>query len=52
MCCLHDQYKIKPLHKVLPKTSVYIKSYDGQAKWIYLLIEDDNLLKKYNTAWI
>ena len=31
---------------MLPKTSAYIKSYDGQTKWIYFLTEDDNLLKK------
>ena len=34
---------------MLPKTSVYIKSYDGQTKWMYFLIEDDGLVKKYNT---
>ena len=40
---------------MLPKTSAYVKSYDGQTgyinKWIYCLIEDDNLLEKYNTNW-
>ena len=37
---------------MLPKTSVYVKSYDGQTKWTYFLIEvDDLLLKKYNTIW-
>ena len=36
---------------MLPKTSAYVKSYDGQTKWIYFLIEDDDLLKKYNTIW-
>ena len=25
------------------------KGYDGQTKWTYFLIEDDNLLEKYNT---
>ena len=33
------------------KTSAYVKSYDGQTKWMYLFIEDDDLLKKYNTIW-
>ena len=33
---------------MLPKTSAYVKSYDGQTKWMYFLIEDD-LLEKYNT---
>ena len=25
------------------------KSYDGQAKWMYFLIECDDMLEKYNT---
>ena len=33
------------------KTSAYVKSYDGQTKWMYFLIEDDELLEKYNTIW-
>ena len=36
---------------MLPKTSAYVKSYDGQNKWMYYLIEDNDLLKKYNTIW-
>ena len=32
---------------MLPKTSTYVKSYDGQTKWMYFLIEDDDLLEKY-----
>ena len=24
-------------------------NYDGQTKWIYFFIEDDDLLEKYNT---
>ena len=36
---------------MFPKTSAYGKSYDGQTKWMYLLIEDDDLLEKYNTIW-
>ena len=31
---------------MLPKTSAYVKSYDGQTKWMYFLIEDDDLLEK------
>ena len=34
---------------MLAKTSAYIKSYDGQTKWMHFLIADDNFLKKYNT---
>ena len=33
---------------MFPKTSAYIKSYDGQTKRIYFLIGDDDLLEKYN----
>ena len=29
---------------MLPKRSTYVKSYDGQTKWMYFLIEDDDLL--------
>ena len=36
---------------MLPKTSAYVKSYDGQTKWMYFLIEDDDLSEKYNTIW-
>ena len=36
---------------MLPKTNAYVKSYDGQTKWMHFLIEDDDLLKKYNTIW-
>ena len=33
---------------MLLKTSAYVKSYDGQAKWMDFLIEDDEFLGKYN----
>ena len=36
---------------MLPKTSVYVKSYDVQTKWMHFLIENDDLLEKYNTIW-
>ena len=36
---------------MLSKASVYVKNYNGQTKWMYFLIEDDDLLKKYNTIW-
>ena len=36
---------------MLPKTSTYVKSYDRQTKWMYFFIEDDDILKKYNTIW-
>ena len=46
---LHNHHKVTPLHIMLPKTNAFIKSYDGQIKWMYFLIADDNLLGKYNT---
>ena len=46
---MYNDYKVKPLHIMLPKTSAYVKSYGGQTKQMYFLIEDDNLLEKYNT---
>ena len=36
---------------MLPNATTYVKGYDGQTKWMYFLIEDDDLLEKYNTAW-
>ena len=36
---------------MLPKISAYVKRYDGQTKWMYFLIEDDDFLEKYNTIW-
>ena len=46
-----DDYKVKPLHIMLPKTTAYIKRYDGKTKWMYFLINNDDLLEKYNTVW-
>ena len=31
---------------MFPKTSACVKSYDGQTKWMYFLIKDDELLQK------
>ena len=47
--CNHD--KVKPLHIILPKTTTYVKSYDGQTKWVYFLNGKDDLLEKYNSFW-
>ena len=30
---------------------VYVKGFAGQTKWMYFLIEDDDLLEKYNISW-
>ena len=48
---LHNNHKVKPLHIMLPKTSVYVKSYDGHTKWMYFLIGGDDLLEKFNNTW-
>ena len=36
---------------MLPNMSAYIKRNDGQIKWMYFLIEYDDLLKKYDNIW-
>ena len=36
---------------MLPKTSTYIKSYGGQTKSMYFLIENYDLLERHNTVW-
>ena len=36
---------------MLPKTSAFVKCYDGQTKWMYFLIEDDDVLKIFSTIW-
>ena len=36
---LYNDHKVKPLNIMLPKTSAFVKSYDGQTKWMYCLIE-------------
>ena len=43
---MYGGYKIKLLHIILPKASAYVKKYDIQTKWMYFLIEDDDLLEK------
>ena len=48
---MNDDFKIKSLYIMLPKTSACVKSYDGETKWTYFLIENDDLLKKYNDIW-
>ena len=39
---------------MLPTMRAYVRSYDDPTKQIYIyifLIEDDKLLKNYNTIW-
>ena len=39
---LYNDHKVKPLHIMLPKTAAYVKSYDGQTKYMCFLMEDDD----------
>ena len=41
---IDDDYKIESLSIMLPKTSAYVKTYDGETKWMNFLTEDDELL--------
>ena len=45
---MDDDYKIRPFTMILPKTSAYVKNQNGESKWMYFLIEGDELLEKYN----
>ena len=42
--------KYVDIEKVLLSNKIYfgLKNYDGETKWMYFLIEDDHLLKRYN----
>ena len=46
---MYNNNKFKPLHIMLSKKGHNVKRYDEQTKWMYLLIEDDDLLEKGNT---
>ena len=48
---MYNDHKHEPLHKMVLTTGAYVKRYDGQTKWIYFLIEEDDLLEKNNTIW-
>ena len=49
---MYNDNKVKPSNLMLPKINTYLKSYDWQTKLTYFLIDDDDLLKKYNTIGI
>ena len=36
---------------MLPETSTYVKRCDGEIKWMYFFIENDELLETYNNIW-
>ena len=46
---LYNDYQFKPLHLMLPKARGYVKICDRQTKYVYFLIEHDELLEKYNS---
>ena len=48
---LYNDNEVNPLHIMLAKTNPCVKLYAGQTKCMYFLIEDDNVLEKYNTIW-
>ena len=47
---MYNDHKVEPLHVMLPKTS-NVNRYDGQTKWMFLVIEDDGLIEKYTAIW-
>ena len=46
---MQNDHKVKSLHIMLPKTRAYVKSYDGQTKYMCFLTKNDGLLGKYKT---
>ena len=50
---LDNDNKVNPLHITLPKTSAYIKRYDGQTKWMYecLLVYEVTFCNTKNGCW-
>ena len=42
---LYNGNKVNLLNIMLPKTRAHVKSYDGETKWMYFVIEDGELLK-------
>ena len=47
----HYTSKVKALHIILSKTTVYIMNYDEQTKWMHFFTEDDDLSEKHSTIW-
>ena len=48
---LWDDYKVKELPIMLPKTKAYVKSYDSESKCMYSSAKNDDLLAKHNILW-
>ena len=51
---VHDDnnWKIREFYIMPPNMSAYVKSFNGESKWIHFLIENDELLKNVMTFWI
>ena len=45
----YNDHKVKLLYIMIPKTSAYLKRYDGETKLMHFLTGYDDLLEKYNT---
>ena len=45
---LFGDIEIDASYIMLPKTSAYVKIYDGETKWMHFSTENDELLEKYN----
>ena len=41
---MDEDYNVRPLYIMLPKVGIYVKNGDRQAKWMYVLIGDDDIL--------
>ena len=48
---MYNDHEVKPLYIMFPKTSAYVQSYVEQTKWMYFLIDDNEVLEKYSTIW-
>ena len=48
---IYQPEKNQQTAKTCNQNSAYVKIHDGQIKWMYFLIEDDDLLEKYDTIW-
>ena len=47
---IHDNDVIRPLCKNLPRMTIYVRKFEGNATISYK-INDKQLLKKYNQLW-
>ena len=37
---MYEDYKVKPLHIMLPQTNMHVKCYERQTKWMYFSTEE------------